>query len=134
MNDRSPVGLPGQPRKYVERRKKQDWVVRSVTAVAALGWFSAIIALLLIDKASPAQENFFTRFLDINVVSYWNISLLRWAFAATLISFLVCVVGLILNATRHRRKTDRYNKLLITISIISTVLFLLYLIFFSRYL
>ena len=134
MDDRQTTNIPGQPRKYVERRKRQDWVVRSVTIIAVLGWILAFIALLLIDRASPAQANFITRFLSIDVVSYWNSTLLRGAFAATLASFVACIIGFILNAARHRRKTDRFNKLLIAISIASTVMFALYLIIFSRYL
>ena len=134
MDDWLPIDLPGQPRKFVERRKRKDWVVRSVTAVTVLGWICAFVALLLIDRASPAQENFITRLLDVNVVSYWNTALLRGAFAAILTSFVVCVLGIILNAVRHRRKTDRFNKLLITICIASTVLLALFLIIFYRFL
>ena len=138
MDDRRipdlPEALLGQQRKFVDRRKRKDWVVRSVTIVAALGWILALTALLLIDRASPAQEDFITRFLNVSVVSYWDTALLRGAFAAIIASFIICVVGLILNATRQRRKTDRYNKLLIALSIASVVMLVLYLVFFSGYL
>ena len=132
--DRTPVTLPGQPRKFVERRKKQDWVVRSATVIAILGWVGAMVALLLIDRAAPTQENFLTRFLHITVFSTWNTSMLRWAFVATLASFLTCAAGIVLNAMRQRRKTDRYNKLLIVVTIISTAILAFYLINFSQYL
>ena len=134
MDDRKTINIPGQPRKYVERRKKQDWVVRSVSVIAVIGWILAFIALLFLDRASPLQENFITRFLSVNVVSFWNTSLLRSAFAAILASFIACVVGFVLNASRHRRKSDRFNKLLIAIGVASTVMLVLYLINFSRYL
>jgi len=134
MDDRRSNDQPDQPRKFVERRKKKDWVVRSVTAIAVLGWICALVSLLLIDRASPAHENFITRFLSVSVVGYWNSTFLRGAFVATLASFVVSIVGFILNASRHRRKTDRYNKLLITICALSTVVFVLYLVNFSRYL
>ena len=132
--DRTPVGLPGQPRQFVERRKRPDWIVRSVTVIAILGWACAMIALMLIDRASPLQENFLTRFLKVQIVSTWNTSMLRWAFVASLASVVTCVVGLILNASRQRRKTDRFNKLLIVISVISGALFIFYLANFARYL
>ena len=124
----------GERRRSSDRRKKQDWVVRSVTIIAALGWILALTALMMIDRASPAQEDLFTRVFDVTVVSYWNTSLLRSAFAATLASFVVCVIGIIANIARHRRKTDRFNKLLITISAVSTVIFVLYLVNYSQYL
>ncbi|MCL2046594.1 MAG: hypothetical protein FWG88_09455 [Oscillospiraceae bacterium] len=132
--DRTPVTLPGQQRAFVERRRKQDWVVKSATVIAILGWAGTMIALLLIDRAAPAQENFITRFLKLDIISTWNTSMLRWAFITALASFLTCVVGLILNATRQRRKTDKYNKLLITVSVISTVLLIFYMVNFFKYL
>ena len=134
MDDRKRINIPGQPVKYEDRRKKPDWVVRSVTIVAAIGWVLALFALLLLDRASPVEGNFITRFLDIPVVSFWNTTLIRVAFAMTIASFAVCFAGIILNAARHRRKTDRYNKLLISITIASTLLLVLYLAFFARYL
>ena len=134
IDDRIASNLPGQPRKFVERRKKQDWVVRAVTVIAAFGWLCAIVALLLIERASPAQENFITRYLNAPVVSFWNTTLLRWAFVATLASFLVSVIGFVFNVSRHRRKTDRFNKLLIAIGISSTVIFAVYLISFYEFL
>ena len=132
--DRTPVTLPGQERRFVERRKKQDWVVKSASIIAILGWVGAMIALLLIDRAAPAQENFVTRFLKLTVFSTWNTTMLRWAFFAVIASFVTCIAGLILNATRQRRKTDKFNKLLITISVISTFLLVFYLVNFTRYL
>ena len=126
--------LPWPPRRYTERRKKQDWVVRSVTIIAVLGWICAMVALLLIDRASPAQENLITRLLNVTVVSYWNTSMLRGAFVAVLASFVISIAGFFLNMSRHRRKTDKYNKLLITICILSTVIFVFYMVSFFRYL
>jgi len=132
--DRRSADSPGQPGKHNERRKKQDWIVRSVTLITILGWICALVALLLIDRASPSHENLFTRFLNVNVASYWNSTLLRGAFIAILASFLVSVIGFIFNASRQRRKTDRYNKLLIIIGIASTVVLVFYLVNFSAYL
>ena len=126
--------LPWPPRRYTERRKKQDWVVRSVTIIAVLGWICAMVALLLIDRASPAQENLLTRLLNVTVVSYWNTSLLRSAFIAVLASFVISIAGFFLNMSRHRRKTDKYNKLLITICILSTIILVFFLVSFYKYL
>ena len=133
MEKRRRISLPGEPVEYAERRRKKDWVVRSVSVIAAIGWFLSLLSLLLIDRASPQQQNFLTRFLDIRVVSSWNSAMLRIAFAMVLASCVTCIIGFILNAARHRRKSDRYSKLLITVSIVSAVMFVLYLVFFARY-
>ena len=133
-NNQMPINLPVRSAKFVDRRKRPNWIVRIVSALAILGWIGVFVALLFIDKAAPAQENFITIYLGETVVGYWKQSMLRGAFAATLISFLVCIIGLVINAVFHRRKTDRYSKLLISVSIVSTVILVVYLIYFSGYL
>ena len=137
MDDRRSAERPEQPRKFVDRRRKQDWVVRSVTIIAVLGWIGALIALLLIDRASPTDPFFLAGPNWLNETpsaSYWNSSMLRSAFAAISVSFVVSILGFILNLTRHRRKTDRFNKLLIGIGIASIIILVIYLINFSKYL
>jgi len=133
-DDQMPINLPVRANKFVERRKRPNWVVRIVSVIAILGWISTFVALLLIDRASPAQENFITRLLEIDVASYWNSSMLKGAFAAVLVSVLVCILGIVLNIAFHRRKTDRYSKMLIIITVASVVLLVIFLINFAAFL
>ena len=129
----------GLPRRFVERsgkdrRQKKDWVVRSVTTIAVIGWICAVLAILLIDRASPSgQKSFFESFWNVNAIGM-NTAMLWWAFIATLASFVISLAGFIFNAARHRRKTDRYSKLLIGIGIASTIIFVVFLVSFSGYL
>jgi len=133
-DEQRPINLPVKAQKFVDRRKRPNWIVRIVSVIAVLGWAGVVAAFLLIDRASPAQENFITRFLQVNVASYWNTSLLRWAFAATLVSVVACILGMILNVAFHRRKTDKYSKLLITITAVSIVVVVFFLLNFAAYL
>ena len=133
-NEQLPFDLPIRAPKFVDRRKRPNWIVRIVSGIAVLGWICVFIALLFIDNAAPAQENFITIYLGETVVGYWKESMLRGAFVATIASFVACVLGFILNITFHRRKTDRYSKLLITVSIASTIILVVFLINFSSYL
>jgi len=133
-NDQMPINLPVKAQKFVDRRKRPNWIVRIVSTIAILGWIGVFVALLFIDRAAPAQENFITIYLGKTVVGYWKQSMLRGAFAATLASFIACVIGLIINATFHRRKTDRYSKLLIAVSIASTIILVVFLLNFFSYL
>lgn len=110
-----------EPRKYVERRGQKDWVVRSINIIAVIGWVFAMAAVTIAYKAQPATENMITRILKLNVVGYWNITLLRASFFALIASFLVCLIGFFANMTRHRRKTDRYNKSIIILGMASLV-------------
>ena len=121
-------------RPYVDRRKRPDCVVRSVTVVAVLGWLGAITALVLLDRARPAEADLFTRLLDITIESSWNTSMLRWSLTLILASFVATSVGFILNATRKKRKTDKYSKLLITLGALSIVFIAVFLINYAGYL
>ena len=112
-----------EARKSYERRRKKDWVVRSVNVVAVIGWVCAVAALLILDRAKPAAESIFTR-LRTNpaAAGSWDASLLNIAFTAILISFFVCLAGLFINMARSRRKTDRFNKSIITLGVVSLIL------------
>jgi len=127
-------GNPEEKRVFVERRRKPDWVVRSVTVIAVLGWIGALIALVMIHRARPAGESFFTRTFDLVAVTRWDVAVLRSSFVAIMTSLVACGVGFIINLTRHRRKTDRYNKLLIILGVLSLALLIAFLIIYARFL
>jgi len=103
----------------VERRRKQDWVVRSVSIISALGWLFAIVSLLLAGQAQPRGEDFFTRIFHTQVASYLDVGMLEVAFISLLVSFVACAVGFVANMARHRRKSDRFNKSVIILGIVS---------------
>ena len=131
-NDEISTGT--EQRQFVERRRKPDILVRSVMVIAVIGWLSAVAALVMLDRARPVGENFFTRFFDVTVVSSWNTSLLRWAFAAIMASLIASALGLIVSVTRKRRKSDRYSKLLIALSIVSALLLILFILSYATHL
>ena len=137
LEDWGPAVPSVQPRQFVERRRKTDWVVRSVTIIAALGWISALLALLFMQRVSSSPWGVQITFPDQlgePVSGSWNSSMVRLAFFATLFSFAASLVGFVLNAARHRRKTDRYNKLLIGIGAASIVIFVVFLVSYSKHL
>ena len=117
-----------------ERRRSPDWITRSITAVTVLGWLCAVISVVLLELARPAGENLFAGLLDEPAVSHWDISMLIWAYSAIMLSLVTSALGFIFNTTRLRRKSDRYNKLLITLCVVSAVLVVLFLLNYSRYL
>lgn len=139
MADSAQPDKPEQPRQWVERSRKPDWVLRSVTVVTLVGWIGAMIALILYYLGSQRDSGGIADILrnrnnmDVgSIANSANPDLLRGAFAAIVASFIVCAVGFILNVTRHKRKTDKYNKLLITLWIASSVLIVVFLIGFAR--
>ena len=133
-DNNQPDRAAGQ-RPYSERRRKPDWVVRSVSVITLLGWVAAMVTMAIYYKASEDATkfslsgyfaNYFKR--DRSFVSSANIGLLRGAFIAMLVTLIVCVLGFILNLTRHKRKTDKYNKLLITLGSLTIFFFILFVI------
>lgn len=121
----SPQTPPGQ-RKFVERRRKKDWVVRSVGIIAAIGWICALAALIYADQAKPGTESFLTRLTNVSVRKYWDTTMLNISFKALLVSFFTCLIGLLINMTRHRRKTDRFNKPIIILGITTFIAIIIF--------
>jgi hypothetical protein len=116
----------------VERRQKNDWVVRIISVFSIVGWVASATMLVFLDWAKPEKSNLITRYLRVFVPSStWNSSLLRIALGIQVVVLVVCVVGFILNMRRHRRKSDRYNRSLIILGIISLTIIGLFLVNFS---
>ena len=104
-----------------DRRRKPDIVIKLVHTISISGWLMIIICSLVAINAKPEQTNLFYKMFNIPVRGYWNYSLLSFVFA--LLIFLLCLslIGILLSAMRHRRKTDRINKSLIFQAVMSVV-------------
>ena len=107
--------------------------MRSVTVVALIGWTGPIIAFILLERARPEGAGFFSGLFDITVLNPWNSSLLRWAFVSIVSSLIVTSVGMFINTKRKRRKTDRFNRLLIVLGAFSIVLIVFFLANYAKY-
>ena len=127
-------------RQFVQRGRKPNWYSRIATVIASAGWLSAIVSLVVLDRAQPPGENLLTRIarqrgeIVAPITATWDTALLRVSLAALIISLVACGLGLLLSNLRMRRKSDRQNKLLISLLVVSVILFVVFLVFFSRYL
>ena len=128
MDDNNQTGRASQQHLWVKRRRQPDWVLRTVTVVALLGWVTAMAALAMYYIGTPKDNSAGNAASVMNpnigtsgVVGSTSSNLLWWTFVAVLASCIVCVIGFILNFMRKRRKTDKFNKLLITLSLVSLV-------------
>ena len=125
----------GPQRQWVERSRKPDWVLRSVTVMTLIGWVAAMVALVMYYMGTPKEGDIQKAVDSINPnigatagINVSNAGLLRGTFFAILASCVICVIGFILNFTRKKRKTDKFNKLLITLGIVSVVFLAVFLI------
>ena len=128
MDDYNQTSRENQQHLWVKRRRKPDWVLRTVTVVTLVGWVTAMVALALYYMGTPKDNSAGNAASVMNpnigtsgVVGSSSSNLLWWTFIAVLVSCIVCILGFILNFTRKRRKTDKFNRLLIILSVVSIV-------------
>ena len=105
----------------IERRQKSDGIIRLVTFVSTLGWLLVILCSGLTIYAKPEQTNLFYEMFNVPVRNYWNYSLLNIVFNLLIILLILSLFGILINALRHRRKTDKIRKSLIFQAMMSVV-------------
>lgn len=133
--DNNHFNQPQQQRRFVERRRKPDWVTRAIPLLSIIGWFIAAAALFMIDRARPrTSENFFTRLSSSGAFSTVDTRLLYVAFISLIMTFVLCLTGFIFNMTRHKRKSDKYNPSIIILGALSLVAIAAFLILYGRFL
>ncbi len=101
------------------RRKGPDLWVRAIQWVAGVAWSLFIAFLLFLGLAKPEGQTFFDKYYNIQRSGRWNTNLLDLCFYLLVGTFLICLAGLIINSRRCRRKTDRYNRSLVVIGLLS---------------
>ncbi|MCL1987334.1 MAG: hypothetical protein FWG64_05115 [Firmicutes bacterium] len=121
-NNRNSARSFGRADSFEERRKQADLVTRLATILAIVSWLIIIVAFVLIDTASPVQENLLTRlFAEDGVRTVWDINFIRATIVLLVISFIVCVAAFLFNKMRMRRKTDHYKKSIIISGFINLI-------------
>ena len=111
-----------EPRKFVERRKKKDWVVQSVTIISLVGLTATAGIVFFLGMALPGENQEWLTILPVQVQKMTvSVSLLWVAVGLLAFNIAACITGFFLNMKRMRRKTDRYNKLVIFLGSLSVI-------------
>ncbi|OGO77477.1 MAG: hypothetical protein A2Y23_00590 [Clostridiales bacterium GWB2_37_7] len=105
----------------IDRRQKSDGIIKLVTFISTIGWILIIICAILVIYARPDQPNMFYKMFNVSTRDYWNYSLLNIMFILLIFLFVLSLIGIMMNAMRQRRKTDKINKSLIFQAIMSLV-------------
>jgi cytochrome bd-type quinol oxidase subunit 2 len=108
-------------------------MTKAISIFTGAGWMLAVFMLLLFSKAQPGTENFITRVLNVSVNTNWNSRFLWLSLYSLIAAFVLCLAGILFNIMRSRRKSDRFNKPLIFLSIMSAVGIFMFLSLFYRY-
>lgn len=119
---------------FVERRRKgPDPITRIIQISTIFAWITSLVVLTLLVSARPADnQNMFTRILDLKVApTGWDFVQLRVAFFLIIFTVLICAAGIVGNAMRHKRKTDRFRVSLFVFLGISLVALIAFIIVFG---
>ncbi len=97
--------------KIKDRRRGPDAVTRGINYTAIISWIILIVIFLMVSLSKPGMV--FNPKSGLNVGGTWDMKLLRYALYMVFPLFILSIIGLISNASRHKRKSDRFNKTLI---------------------
>ena len=112
------------------KREGMDNIMLGRNVLAVISVVIMFAMFIMISTAWPRMGNMFNRFYGSSpIMDTYNMDRLLQAFY--LVPFLtgITIIGLILNAMRHKRKYDRYSASLIiglVVSIISTIIYFIY--------
>ena len=115
--------------KIVNRRRGPDRLVKAISVISGLAWLIIFIVFILISYAKPKMETLFDRKYGITLSQEWDKTMLRYAIVLLGLIMIVCFSGIVINMSRHHRRTDRYNKSLIFFGVGSLLGIIIYLIF-----
>ncbi|ODS34338.1 MAG: hypothetical protein SCARUB_00469 [Candidatus Scalindua rubra] len=102
-----------------ERRKGPDIWVKALGWFVVFGWFLMFVALFIIDRAKPEDENIFTKAAEIEVRTTWNQELINYLFYLMIFGLCISIIGIVINSRRHHREDDRFRLTLIILGITS---------------
>ena len=108
-------------KKIKNRRRGPDAFVKWTGYLAITSLLIIFIIFIIVSIAKPPVEGFFDRQYGISVNSSWDKTLVNYAFYMMFPLMIICGIGLLINSTRLKRKTDTYNKALIISFIISII-------------
>ena len=107
--------------KKIERRKGPDLLAYSIFWISLVVWFLFSITFILIVKAKPNSDNFFSTFWHAPVRVNWDLTLVNYAFYSAIALFITSIVNLIVWRLRNKRKSDRINYFLVISSVLSFI-------------
>lgn len=114
----------------VERRKGPDPLVKWVRWSGIISWILISIALFMTLIAKPGFESYMDKSFHIRLQKNWDTDLMQYVLVLLLFLFFFCMISISINLVGCRRKSDRFNKVLILNAAASFVGIILYLIFF----
>lgn len=95
--------------KGVDRRKGPDLVVKTFHYMSNSTMLINVILIFMLGFAKPRNNTMFDKFAGAQVAGQWDQDKLFLVLILLMIQLIISSVGLLLNATRHHRKKDKYS-------------------------
>ncbi len=103
-----------------DRRRGPDLWSKTLRWLGVFGWFVMFVAIFIIDRAKPEEENMFTKAAKVSVRKTWDQELNHYLFYLMIFGLCISVIGMVINSRRHHRKDDRFKYILIILGVISS--------------
>ncbi len=99
--------------KAANRRRGPDTMTKAIGIFAGISWLLVLLVFILKTYAKPRMADMFVKSYGISLKQTMDTSLQMYANIALVLVIAVCFIGIIINMSRHKRKSDRFSKSLI---------------------
>ncbi len=100
------------------RRKGKDTLTKLVAFISVLCWVLMASVMTLLAVSRPRVEQSYSASEALSGF-IWDGSLLSYSYYLLIAETGLCIIGIVLNSFRIKRKTDRYNTSLFFLLLIS---------------
>ncbi len=112
--------------KIKNRRRGPDFMIKCINFTALICWIIIFVIFVIVSISKPPPGSY----LGKGLAKTWNVELMQYAFYLMFPLLLIGIIGLIINTSRHQRKTDTYSKSLILSLVLSFIGIIIYIAFF----
>ncbi|MCG6552603.1 MAG: hypothetical protein L7F77_09770 [Candidatus Magnetominusculus sp. LBB02] len=114
MEERQPI--------KIDRRRGPDLVMKSIRWAIFACWLMIFVVWAYVYYAMPEQLTIFDPHgLYKQPRTYWDMTMLKYAFIAINIMLLISLGGLTISSMRQKRKSDKSPKTLILMIVMSLI-------------
>jgi hypothetical protein len=113
-----------------DRRRGPDMLTKWVKYSGIISWILIAMVLFITFVAKPDFESYIDDAFHIKLQKAWDTSLMQYVFILLVVLFLFCMISIIINLLRSRRRSDRFNMTLILNAAASFAGIALYFIYF----
>ncbi len=112
--------------KIKNRRRGPDTLIKVISFTSIITWILIVAIFIIVSIAKPPPGSYMGQSA---FSKSWDAEMVQYAFYLMFPILIICAIGLLVNSTRHQRKTDTYNKTLM-ISFFASLVGIIYFILF----